>query len=210
MDSPFYWARSITHCADRGLRYLMPSLVRLYGILPRRTSLNAVETGLLGFTLSVSGGAPLLSCLARFVTTLTRENFESTCRSRPSRSPNTESLTLAVFQFFESGVGDAMDAVPFGPHDRREVVDRLVRLSFLVDHEIIEPPSEGELVVRDFQPRGDLFVRLGAPRLEARAEIRELVGDDEDEDRVGKLFLDGERAVDFGLRDDVVAVAQLL
>src|SRR3984885_8672840 len=122
MISPFYCARSITISAA-GV-YLIPSLVRLYGIRPSRTSLKAVETGLLGLTRSVNGGAPLLSCLARFVTTLTSENFESTCVSRPSRSPNTESLMLIFFDFLDPGVGVAVDAHAFGADDRFEIVDR--------------------------------------------------------------------------------------
>src|SRR5580658_8637147 len=97
-----------------------------------------------------------------------------------------------------------MDAVPFGPHDRFEVVDRLLRVGFLVDDQVFEVPNEGELVVRDLEARGDLLVRLGSPRLEARAEMRELVGDDEDEDGATERALDGQRSVDLGLRDDVV------
>jgi len=69
-----------------------------------------------------------------------------------------------------------MDAVPFGPHDRFEVVHSLLGLGFLVDHQVVEPANEGELVVRDFEPRGDLLVRLGAPRLEAERRYENLSG----------------------------------
>src|SRR5664279_370229 len=128
----------------------MPSRVLLYGIFPRRTSLKAVETGLLGFTRSLSGGAPLLSCLARLVTTLTRVNFESTCSKRPSRSPKTESLmVLCVFQFFDTVVRQAMDAEPLGPNDRFEIVDRDFGMGLFVDDEIVEAANEGQFHVRD-------------------------------------------------------------
>src|SRR5665213_1932098 len=103
-----------------------------------------------------------------------------------------------------------MDAIPFGSHDRFEVVHRLAGVGFFVDHEIVEPANVGELVVRDLEPRGDLFVRLGAARFQARAQVRELVGDDEDQDRVRELLLDRERAVHFGLGHDVVAVPKLV
>ena len=64
-------------------------------------------------------------------------------------------------------------------------------------------PHEGELVVRDLQPRGNLLVGLGAPRLQARAQVRKFVGDDEDQDGLRERLLDLQRAVDFGFGDDV-------
>src|SRR5476649_2347816 len=116
---------------------------------PSRTSLKAVDTGLFGLTESVSGGAPLLSCLARFVTTLTSENFESTCESRPSRSPNTESDILVFFDFLDPGVRVAVDAHAFGPNDRFEVLDRDVGVGFFVDEQVVEEPNVAQFFVGD-------------------------------------------------------------